>query len=359
MREGDVRISSGCAIACVFHKDKQMENGERIIASMRMMHDRSNGLGGGFVGYGIYPEYKDQYAVHIFYDHNNAKKQTEAILFEQYEVVWEERIPTKELDAIKDTPLIWRYFINSKVHTAKRREEEQIVATMFEVNTKIAGAYIFSCGKNMGIFKGVGYPEDIGEFYQLQNYQAYTWIAHGRYPTNTPGWWAGAHPFGLLDFALVHNGEISSYDANRRYIEMFGYPCSLLTDTEVITYMLDFLIRRKGFLFEECADVLASPFWEEIDQMEEEKRRYYTMLRRNMGSLLITGPFSIILGFEQGIAALNDRLKLRALMVAQHDNCVYMASEESAIRAMDQELSDIMSLDGGVPFVMRYEEVEE
>ena len=32
------------------------------------MHDRSNGLGGGFAGYGIYPEYKDLYAFHIFYD---------------------------------------------------------------------------------------------------------------------------------------------------------------------------------------------------------------------------------------------------------------------------------------------------
>ena len=33
--------------------------GEKIIESMRPMHERSNGLGGGFAGYGIYPEYKD------------------------------------------------------------------------------------------------------------------------------------------------------------------------------------------------------------------------------------------------------------------------------------------------------------
>ena len=32
--------------------------------------------------------------------------------------------------------------------------------------------------------------------------------------------------------AVVHNGEISSYDANRRCMEMYGYDCSLLTDTE-------------------------------------------------------------------------------------------------------------------------------
>ena len=42
--------------------------GEQIIESMVPMHDRSNGLGGGFAGYGIYPEYKDFYAFHMFFD---------------------------------------------------------------------------------------------------------------------------------------------------------------------------------------------------------------------------------------------------------------------------------------------------
>jgi len=40
----------------------------------------------------------------------------------------------------------------------------------------------------MGAFKGVGYPEDIGVFYKLDEYKAYIWTAHGRFPTNTPGW---------------------------------------------------------------------------------------------------------------------------------------------------------------------------
>ena len=31
--------------------------GETVISGMLPMHDRSNGLGGGFAGYGIYPEY--------------------------------------------------------------------------------------------------------------------------------------------------------------------------------------------------------------------------------------------------------------------------------------------------------------
>jgi len=72
----------------------------------------------------------------------------------------------------------------------------------------------------------------------------YIWTAHGRFPTNTPGWWGGAHPFCLLDWSIVHNGEISSYGINKRYLEPFGYKLELQTDTEVVAYLFDLLVRR-------------------------------------------------------------------------------------------------------------------
>ena len=130
-------------------------------------------------------------------------------------------------------------------------EEECVTRAVMAINTRIKGAYVFSCGKNMGVFKAVGYPEDVGDFYRLEDYEGYSWTAHGRYPTNTPGWWGGAHPFALLDYSIVHNGEISSYDANRRFIEMFGYKCTLQTDTEVITYIADYLLRKQELSLEE------------------------------------------------------------------------------------------------------------
>ena len=55
--EGQIRIPSGCAISAVISRDGERMTGESIIESMRPMHDRSNGLGGGFAAYGIYPEY--------------------------------------------------------------------------------------------------------------------------------------------------------------------------------------------------------------------------------------------------------------------------------------------------------------
>ena len=208
----------------------------------------------------------------------------------------------------------------------------------------------------MGVFKAVGFPEDVGEFYRLDEYEGYSWTAHGRYPTNTPGWWGGAHPFALLNYSIVHNGEISSYDANRRYMEMFGYRCSLQTDTEVITYIIDYLSRKKGLSLEETANVIAAPFWSTIEKKPEEEKLRLTYLRNKFASLLITGPFSIIVGFEKGLMMLNDRLKLRSAVIGEKDDRVYMASEESAIRAIEPELDKIWAPKGGNPVIVTVNE---
>lgn len=354
LKEGQIRIPSGCAVSAIFNKDGRLICGEDIIKSIRVMRERSNGLGGGFAGYGIYPEYKDFYAFHLFYDDSFAKSQCEEYIKNNFEIVHKEEIPTARHKNITDTPLIWRYFVNSKteVLTDEIDDREFVARCVMHINSNINGAYIFSSGKNMGIFKAIGFPEDVGEFYKLDTYQAYCWTAHGRYPTNTPGWWGGAHPFGLLDCSVVHNGEISSYDANRRYIEMFGYKCTLLTDTEVITYIIDFLTRKRGLNLTETAHIVAAPFWAVIDEMEQDKREYYTYLRKAFSSLLITGPFSILVGYEGGIMALNDRLKLRSLVAAEKGDTVYFASEEGAIRIIQPDLDRVWAPEGGEPVIV-------
>ena len=156
----------------------------------------------------------------------------------------------------------------------------------------------------------------------------------------------------MLDYSIVHNGEISSYDANRRFIEMYGYKCTLLTDTEVITYIVDFLLRRRKLTLEETAHVIAAPFWSTIAGKSEEERKRYTYLRNVYSSLLITGPFSILLGFEGGLMALNDRLKLRSMVAAEKGDRVYIASEECAIRMMEPDVERIWAPKGGEPVII-------
>lgn len=354
LKEGQIRIPSGCAISGMFSKSGKTFSGEDIIKSIELMHDRSNGLGGGFAGYGIYPEYKDYYAFHVFYDDDIAKKECEEFLKKHFEIVSSSEMPTKKIKEIKDEPLIWRYFLTPlkfKLEHSQLDEKEFVSRCVFKINTYYNGSHIFSSGKNMGVFKAVGYPEDVGRFYKLDEYNGYCFTAHGRYPTNTPGWWGGAHPFSLLDYSVVHNGEISSYDANRRGIEMYGYKCNLQTDTEVITYIIDYLHRKIGLTFEEIAHVTAAPFWETIERMGDEKREYYEYLRNAFSSQMINGPFSILVGFEGGIMALNDRLKLRSMVVGEKDDMVYISSEESAIRIIQNDLDKIWTPRGGEPVI--------
>lgn len=354
-REGEVRIPSGCAISGIFSRDRSLVNGSVIAKSISVMHERSNGLGGGFAGYGIYPQYKDHYAIHVFYDNLQSREETERFLDRHFDIINLSKIPTRPNPRIKDAPLIWRYFVTPLPHRLSDShldEDEYTARCMIRINNTIGGSFVFSCGKDMGVFKAVGYPEDVADFYRLEEYDGYAWTAHGRYPTNTPGWWGGAHPFALLDLSVVHNGEISSYDANRRAVEMYGYSCNLLTDTEVITYILDYLKRKQHLSLKECANVIASPFWSTIELKDDGEKERLSYLRKMFPSFLITGPFSILVGFSGGMMALNDRLKLRSLVAAEKGRKVYFASEEAAIRVIEPELDRIWAPRGGEPVIV-------
>ena len=135
---------------------------------------------------------------------------------------------------------------------------------------------------------------------------------------------------------------------------MFGYKCTLQTDTEVITYIMDYLIRVQGLTLGEAASVIAAPFWSTIEQktdlIDKEKHLY---LRTVFSNLLITGPFSIVLGFNGGLMALNDRLKLRSMVVGEKDDKVFIASEEAAIRTMEPNAENIWAPAGGEPVIIQ------
>jgi len=114
-------------------------------------------------------------------------------------------------------------------------------------------------------------------------------------PDEYAGWWGGAHPFSILDWTVVHNGEISSYGINRRYLEQFGYHCTMQTDTEVVVYAVDLLIRKHKLPLEVAAKILAAPFWRISNVKTPGNRNLHRTLRQVYGSLLLNGPFTIIL----------------------------------------------------------------
>ncbi|MDI6712176.1 MAG: glutamine amidotransferase family protein [Anaerosomatales bacterium] len=354
--EAPFKIHGGCGLAGICDESGKPMSGEQIILAMAVQRDRGNGLGGGFAGYGIYPEFPDHFAFHLMYHDERAREETEALLAEHCIVDLAEPMPTRPVKGISDAPLLYRYFLKplpGELERLELSEEDLVVRLVMTINATVDGAFVASSGKNMGVFKGVGFPEEIGHFYRLEEYEGHTWTGHNRFPTNTPGWWGGAHPFALLDWTIVHNGEISSYGINSRYLEQFGYKCTLGTDTEVAAYLFDLMLRRHGLPLELACKALAAPLWTEIDRMPEGERELMRSLRAVYGPAMLNGPFAIILGFNGGMVALNDRIKLRPLVAARAGSVVIVASEEAAIRAVASEPDAVWMPKAGEPTVAR------
>jgi len=359
--ESPFKIHGGCGLMGICDESGTRFSGSVAIEAMAVQRDRGNGLGGGFAGYGIYPEFPDHFAFHMMYHDMAAKEAAEAVFDDFFQVDLAEPMPTRAVKGITDAPLLWRYFLQpypAKLEASELTPEDYVVHVVMLINSTVDGAFVASSGKNMGAFKGVGYPEEIGHYFLLEEYEGHTWVGHNRFPTNTPGWWGGAHPFTLLDWSIVHNGEISSYGINSRYLEQFGYKCTLGTDTEVAAYLFDLLLRRHKLPLELACKALASPLWAEIEQMEPEQRALMTSLRAVYGPGMLNGPFAIVLGFNGGMVALNDRIKLRPLVAARKGSVLCVASEESAIRQIIPDPDALWAPKAGEPVIARIKGME-
>lgn len=350
----DAKVIDACSIFGMMDTSGRRFPGRDVVRAIANMHVRGNGLGGGFAIYGIYPEYAEDYAFHLMYLSPEAKGEVETFIRNKFCLVHAEEVPAQSTPGIVNPPLVWRYFLEVGHHKPEgQSEDDYVVERVMEINTKVRDAFVFSSGKNMGVFKGVGYPEEIARYFCLEEYEGYLWTAHGRFPTNTPGWWGGAHPFSILDWTVIHNGEISSYGINRRYLEQFGYHCTMQTDTEVVAYAIDLLMRKHGLPIEIVAHIFAPPFWDQIERYTTEEQELLRALRQVYGSLLLNGPFTVIIAHQGEMIGLTDRIRLRPLTVGVKGKVLYLSSEESAIRLVCPDLDRAWIPMGGEPIVGR------
>jgi glutamate synthase domain-containing protein 1 len=349
----DDKDFAGCSIFGMMNLEGKRFSSQDPVKAITNMHERGNGLGGGFAVYGIYPEHADDYAFHIMYLNKDAKEKTDKLLSASFDIIGDEEIPTREAN-VWEPPLVWRYFVQPRKRLLENQTaDDYVIEKVMRINTETGQAFVFSSGKNMGVFKGVGFPEDIADFFRLEEYEGYIWTCHGRFPTNTPGWWGGAHPFNILDWTVVHNGELSSYGINRRYLEMYGYKCTMQTDTEVLAYTFDLLMRRQRLPMEIVAMILAPPLWSEIEASESKQARVLRALRQTYGSLLMNGPFSVVVAHHGEMIGLTDRIKLRPLSAGIRGDVLYLSSEESAMRLVSPVLDKYWNPRGGEPVIGR------
>lgn len=352
VKEG--RIPDACGLIGILNKDRKRISGEYAIRAVCNMKERGNRLGAGYAGYGIYPEMADFYALHVMMESPDVKEVVDKVIKSSLKVVKSEEIPMKPI--IKRHPYFWRYFVEPRQEKIKDETDDDVVMrAVMSINDEVEGAFVISSGKNMGAFKGVGNPDEIGEFFQIKYYDGWTWLGHTRFPTNTPGWWGGAHPFTLLDWSVIHNGEISSYGTNKNFLEMFGYKLRLLTDTEVAAYAIDFLVRKQKLPLRVAFTALASPFWKDVDILSEDGAKDFAeavkAIRVVYGPLMLNGPFAIIVAWAGGMAGINDRIKLRPLFAGARGKTLYISSEEAAIREICSDSEKLWMPRAGEPVI--------
>jgi glutamate synthase domain-containing protein 1 len=347
-----------CSILGIVNENGKLFSANYIIEGISLMNERCNGLGGGFAAYGLYPEYKDYYALHILLKDVELKDQVTEMLKDYVNIYKDEEIETRNVERIPQDYTPWRFFVDAPERYTNDADN-YIIDLAMKINST-GGALVISSGKNMGVFKAIGYPDEVAKLYKLENYKAYMWLAHGRYPTNTRGWWGGAHPFSILDNSIVHNGEITSYGTNKRFLESYGYKCSYFTDSEVLAYLWDLLVRRHKLPTELASEVLAPPFWEQIERMPPERRRIIEALRMTYGPAMVNGPFGIVIANGSGLTGvagngtmvgLSDRIKLRPLICARKNDTTFMASEESAIKAVCKNPDNVWAPRAGEPTI--------
>lgn len=346
-----------CGIIGVIDRSRQRMDGTGIRSALSRMDERGSGEGAGYAAYGAFPDYKEYYALHVFFDNpHETKPLVEDELSKWGTIEYQEAIPTFEQANIRKQHIPWRFFFKPDIQFMPRSitpADDIVTHLVMKINSSIPGALVYSSGKDLAVFKASGWPEEVADFYRIQDYKGYLWLGHNRYPTNTPGWWGGAHPFNLLHWSVVHNGEITSYGTNRRYIESYGYRCSMFTDTEVVAYLFDLLIRRHGLTIETAVKALAPPFWDEIDRMPNREQEIMRAIRLTYGPALMNGPFAIVVANHDSMVGFTDRIKLRPLVSGESGARLYISSEEAAIRTLDPGVGEITMPRAGEPIIGR------
>jgi len=280
----------------------------------KQMHNRGNGKGGGIAALGFVPEQlgvtreilDEYYMAHIAFLDNDVRGALES----KYITPCFDVVETRRLDTIDDwtaipslearPPDVWRYFLRVKPDvldsfvrkngltslTHEEAEGEFLTQQSFQLNQEYYAslgekkAFVMSYGKDIMILKVVGYAEAITDYYKIGDLKAHVWIAHQRFPTKGRVWHpGGAHPFGAMNTALVHNGDFANYHSVCEYLAQRHIYPQFLTDTEVSVQLFDLLDRTYHYPLEYIIEALAPTSELDFDKLPREKQSIYRAIQ--------------------------------------------------------------------------------
>jgi len=297
--------------------------GKHILQPSLQMHNRGNGKGGGLAAVGLNPSQlrvspeilKQDYLIQVALLDPTARKEVESRFLQPYfEIHQGYEVPHiqdyREIEGLEvPPPNILRYFVRVKpsvleefvLSCRKHRglrpgiplpsslaayEDEFVYQNTYRLNQTLYAslgekrAFVLCHGKNMLVFKIVGYAEQAVYYYQLEDLQAHIWISHQRYPTKGKVWHpGGAHPFVGLHEALVHNGDFANYYSISEYLQQRDIHPLFLTDTEVSVLLFDLLKRIYGYPLEYVIEALAPTTERDFFLLPPEKQEIYRAIQ--------------------------------------------------------------------------------
>jgi glutamate synthase domain-containing protein 1 len=294
------------------------------------MHNRGNGKGGGVAAAGLVAEQMGvsekvlarAYLLQIAYLDPTAREEVEArYVDEPFDVHAAYEVPSLGDDWAScglesRPPVVWRYFVRVKADVLDafrearglgnvdrhRAEDEFVYQNSYGLNLDYYSslgekrAFVLCHGRNLLVFKVVGYAEQLIRYYRLEDLKAHVWIGHQRYPTKGRVWHpGGAHPFIGLDEALVHNGDFANYASVVEYLKQRNIHPLFLTDTEVGVLLFDLLHRVYGYPLEYVIEAMAPTTERDFALLSEEKRRVYGAIQASHIHGSPDGPWFFIL----------------------------------------------------------------
>ncbi|MBI2264709.1 MAG: glutamate synthase [Armatimonadetes bacterium] len=356
--------------------------GKHIIRPSLQMHNRGNGKGGGIAACGLVPEQlgvsarilEEDYLIQIAYLDPSSRVDVEKeYIGPNLDIHHSVPVPCLsdpgEAGLTVAPPLVVRYFARAKGKKLKefaetaglqdlppeRLEDEFIYRSSYKLNRACYAslgekrAFVLCHGKNLLVFKVVGYAEEAARYYLLDDMCAHIWIAHQRYPTKGRVWHpAGAHPFIGLHEALVHNGDFANYHAICEYLAQRGIYPLFLTDTEVSALLFDLLARTYSYPTEEVIEALAPTTERDFELLPEERRERYRRIQAVHMHGSPDGPWFFIIArndpFERKmqLIGITDTSMLRPQVFALQQGLVsigLIASEKQAIDAALESLA--------------------
>jgi glutamate synthase domain-containing protein 1 len=359
--------------------------GRHVVTASQQMHNRGNGKGGGIAAAGLDPAQmrvspdilRTHNLIQIAYIDSGAREEVEReclagrfAITESYQVEALDDYRTVP-DLEMRPPDVVRYFCRVKPEVlarfaeenglrhlpARQVEDEYVYQSTFRLNQRYYSslgekkAFVLCHGRDLLVFKIVGYAEQALAYYCLEDLVAHVWISHQRYPTKGRIWHpAGAHPFIGVNEALVHNGDFANYHRVTEYLRQRNIVPLFLTDTEVSVLLFDLWDRVYGYPLEVLLEALAPTTERDFDMLPPEKQSLYRAIQQTHLHGSPDGPWFFIIARskpdvqEWQLLGITDTSMLRPQVFALYEGesdvqIGLIASERQAINACLRSLS--------------------